>query len=241
MDKFSYSEILEVLKFIAQNDKLKDKVFVSGGIVPWLVSGSDSNRMHGDIDLIVNKENMSLIREVLKEFDLYKEELDSLTYEQDGELQDYGVDAYIRGIPVGFYPYEETKNNTLIQRSFSPDIINGKRDLKVKEIPDMMIEDYITNTELPNGLNIGISTLEVVMATKEKVNREKDKHDIAEIIRIGINKGRYDRVYNSISKMKSTLDDRKNDFLQRLVVDEFVEPTHRSHKKEAVQDLEYDK
>lgn len=211
MKEFSYREIVEVLQIMMKHDRLRNKVFVSGGIVPWLVSGRDSNRSHGDIDLIVSQENMSIIREILKEYNLYNQELDSLTYEQDGKLQDYGVDTYIRGIPVGFYPYERTKDGTLIQRSFSPNEINGKKDLKVKEIPDVMIEDYFTKTILPNGLSIGISTLEFVRATKEKANRQKDAYDIAEIDKIGINKSRYERVKSSINMMKSTLDDRKSE------------------------------
>lgn len=33
--------------------KLKDKIFLAGGLVPWVISGEDSNRLHSDIDFVV--------------------------------------------------------------------------------------------------------------------------------------------------------------------------------------------
>ena len=101
-------------------------------------------------------------------------------------MVDYGVDTFINGIPIGFYPYEQMPDGSIIQRSFSPTEIDAKSDLKIKEIPNIEITDYLAKTTLPNGNVIGISSLEVIKATKEKVGRAKD----------------------SITNMKSTLDDR---------------------------------
>ncbi len=210
MKQASYSNIVNILMGITQkDDELGNIVFVSGGIAPWLVSKNDSERKHSDIDLLVAIENMPKIREFLLKHNLYDAALDSLSYD-DAEMIDYGVDTYIDGLPIGFYPYERTRDGIIIQRSFTPTEIDGKKDLKTKEIPDMEITDYLAKTTLPNGRPIGISGLEVIKASKEKTGREKDVHDIKEIDRIGYDANRYERVKSSINNMKSTLDERNS-------------------------------
>jgi hypothetical protein len=205
---FSYQKIKEIIDLISSEEALRGKIYISGGIVPWLVSNTDSGRQHGDIDLICSQEDMELVRKCLKERNLYSEELDSLNYEQDGEKVDYGVDTYIRGVPVGFYPFEY-RDGVIIQRSFSPEFVDGKRDLKVKKITGISLEDYIAETKLDNGNSIGINTLEIIKATKSMVLRGKDITDIRQIDKIGINRERYDRVLNSVVNMYSTLEERK--------------------------------
>lgn len=206
--EFSYQKIMETLMKINVIEELRGKLFISGGIVPWIISETDSNRTHGDIDLICKQEDMDLVRQKLKDYNIYAPELDSLTYPQIGEVQDYGVDTYIGGVPVGFYPYE-FKNGRITQRSFTPDIIEGKPDLKVKIIDGIDERDYLTTTMLSNGLILGHSTLEMIKATKKKANRSKDRHDIAQIDAIGTDSERQTRVDEAVARMKSTLDERR--------------------------------
>lgn len=33
--------------------KLKGRIFLAGGLVPWVISSEDSNRLHSDIDFVV--------------------------------------------------------------------------------------------------------------------------------------------------------------------------------------------
>lgn len=47
--------------------KLKDKIFLAGGLVPWVISSEDSNRLHSDIDFVVPLSEMETIRAFLKE------------------------------------------------------------------------------------------------------------------------------------------------------------------------------
>ena len=205
---FAFQKIKEVVDLINSQEGLKGKIFIAGGIVPWIVSNKDSGRQHGDIDIICKQEDMDLIRLLLKEKNLYHEDMDSLNYEQEGQTIDYGVDTVIRDIPVGFYPYEY-KDGTIIQRSFSPNFVGGKRDLKVKRISGLNLDDYLTQVELADGQKLGISTLEVIKATKSMVLRGKDIQDIKQIDRIGIDKERYERVFNAVKNMYSTLDERR--------------------------------
>ena len=205
---FSYEKIVETLMKINVIEELRGKLFISGGIVPWIVSETDSQRMHGDIDLICKQEDMDLVRQKLKDYRIYAPELDSLSYPQEGETQDYGVDTYIGGVPVGFYPYE-TREGKIIQRSFSPNLVDGKPDLKVKIIDGLDMEDYLTSTTLSNGVTIGHSTLEMIRATKSVAGREKDRYDIAQIDAIGTNPERQAKVNNAVSNMISTLANRR--------------------------------
>ena len=64
---FSYNKIKNVIELIVSEERIKEKIYISGGSVPWIISNKDSNREHGDIDIICKKENMELIRNLLKE------------------------------------------------------------------------------------------------------------------------------------------------------------------------------
>lgn len=205
---FSYNKIKNVIELIVSEERIKEKIYISGGSVPWIISNKDSNREHGDIDIICKKENMELIRNLLKENNIYHEELDSLNYEQNHEKKDYGVDTIIRGVPVGFYPFEY-KDGVIIQRSFSPKAFYGKIELKEKIIEGLNIEDYVTVVELENGQKIGITTLEVLKATKSTLLRGKDISDIKQINKIGINSEKYGKVNRAIMKMYTTLEEGK--------------------------------
>lgn len=210
MGHANYFGIINIIMNIVQYDEISNIIFVSGGIVPWLISGNNSNRKHDDLDLLVSKENMPIVRDFLIKHNLYNASLDSLNYE-DAEMVDYGVDTYIDNIPVGFYPYEKMIDGSIVQRSFSLAEIDHKKDLKVKKIPNMAITDYLSTATLQNGTIIGISSLEVIRVTKALVGREKDIYDIKEIDRIGYDFYKYERVKHSIDNMTSSLDKRAHE------------------------------
>lgn len=48
-------------------ESLAGKIFLMGGLVPWIVSGQDSGRQHGDVDLAVRAEDMPAARTWLAE------------------------------------------------------------------------------------------------------------------------------------------------------------------------------
>lgn len=45
---------------------LQGKVFLEGGLVPWVISGRDSPRKHDDADFAVREEDMYVVRNWLK-------------------------------------------------------------------------------------------------------------------------------------------------------------------------------
>ena len=65
MNMFSCKEVKEVVISLMGEQKVKDKIYVAGGIVPWILSGNDSGRKHGDIDIVVEKDDMGTVREFL--------------------------------------------------------------------------------------------------------------------------------------------------------------------------------
>ena len=41
---------------------LAERTFLQGGLVPWIVSGRDSGRLHGDVDVSVRLDDMLAVR-----------------------------------------------------------------------------------------------------------------------------------------------------------------------------------
>ena len=72
-------------------------------------------------------------------------------------------------------------------------------------IENISINDYVSNYVRENQIVIGAYTLEVVKATKEKTNREKDMIDLLEIEKLVIENDRYARVQPSIQNMRVEL------------------------------------
>lgn len=59
-------------------ESLAGKIFLMGGLVPWVVSGRDSGRLHSDVDLAVRAEDMPAVRTWLAEREPRVAVLDSL-------------------------------------------------------------------------------------------------------------------------------------------------------------------
>ena len=75
--------------------KLKDKIFLAGGLVPWVISGEDSNRLHSDIDFVVPLSEMETVRTFLKEQGLYDQTHDSLFLSCNKEKVDFGTEIFL--------------------------------------------------------------------------------------------------------------------------------------------------
>lgn len=221
----TYEQVRETLKKILSVPELQGKLIISGGIVPYIISDTDSGRLHSDIDVICKQEDMTIVREKLKECGVYNERLDSLLYPHSDSL-DYGVDTNISGVPVGFYPYEVktvkrldgsklVDTDMIVQRTFTtPYEKNGKPEFKVKEIPNLQEKDYYSESEI-DGIPFKHTSLELIRATKVLALKagwrtEKDLKDIAQIDAIGIDKEKQKRVDIAVKNMYSTLDKRSS-------------------------------
>lgn len=201
MEMFSCGTLKKVVCYLMGEEELQGKIFVAGGIVPWLLSGKDSGRQHGDIDLVVKMDDMDHIRRYLKKHGLYGEESDSRFLSCNKGHADHGVEVFFHQIPINFAPFERVGGD-IIQRNFSLERFTGFDALMTATITNLAVEDYITTYRLDDGTVIGAYTLETVLAAKEQSDREKDRIDRMEIASIGIDRRRYARVKPAIQSMK---------------------------------------
>lgn len=54
MDRNNYTRIKDIVIRSNTENCLKNKIFIVGGVVPYLVFGKDSNRKHSDLDIVVD-------------------------------------------------------------------------------------------------------------------------------------------------------------------------------------------
>lgn len=193
---FSYTEIIGKISDIMSMSKIRQKVALSGGIIPWIMLGEDSKRKHSDIDFFVNSDNMPYIRKFLKKNGIYDSNMDTL--QEDGV--DFGVDAVFKDISVSFFPYEVIQQNRGIkQKSFYIEPESKEKKTREMFFDGISEDEYISETRLPNGKKINVISLEVLKALKEKSKREKDYSDLDAIDRIGVRKTVFQKIKRGLN------------------------------------------
>lgn len=180
---------------------LVGKVFLEGGLVPWIVSGRDSRRLHGDVDISLRIADMPDVRTWLVAEGLYDRALDSLNLPCNEEHGDFGVHSVIDGVLVSFCPFF-FESDELHQRNAALKVTDGFDALLEAVIPCSMEDDRTELRRLPTGVTVGCATLEAVRASKIMSDREKDAYDIAEIDRIGYDLERYARIAKEYATMR---------------------------------------
>ena len=207
----NYSKIKEIILMLSQDKLLKGKVIIVGGTVPYLISDTISNREHSDIDVIVEKKNMDIIRLYLKNNNLYDIKLDSKEFDYNKEKIDYGVNCIINGNTVNFAPFEIVNNN-MIQRNFLTKQSNGINALGTATIENLKLEECTTILVIEQ-VKLRTYSLEMVKLMKEKSNKTKDQIDIEIINEHGYNKEKYNDLKVKINDMKFKIYP-KNKFLR---------------------------
>nr|WP_294583666.1 hypothetical protein [uncultured Anaerotignum sp.] len=178
--------------------KLKDKIFLAGGLVPWVISGENSNRLHSDIDFVVPLSEMEAVRAFLKEQGLYDHTHDSLFLPCNQEKIDFGTEIFLDGLPISFTPFF-TENSSLFQRDFTTADFSKKDSLVTLRLPNLSSEDYITAYALPDGQKLYCTSLEFVYAKKSRKNRPKDQRDLQKMKQIGLNENLLKHITDAFS------------------------------------------
>ena len=190
------SAIRDVIEKIAGYNNFGEHLCFFGGAMPYIMSNKESGRDHSDIDILVDSNFMPIIRETLKQSNLYKPELDSLNLNVDN---DYGLKAYIDGVYVEFEPME-IENNYIHRRSFSPN-----RQLVGEEItPFIETTDIIVPIEI-DGVKTYAQSMEYSKVQKEKYMREKDIADVNFINSVGIDTIKYERAKSSFENTTTNM------------------------------------
>lgn len=180
---------------------LAGRVFLEGGLVPWVASGRGSGRQHGDVDISVRLPDMPAVRAWLVAEGLHDPALDSLNLSCNQGFGDFGTHAVVDGALLSFCPFTFA-GGELRQRNAALVATDGFDALLEAVIPGIREDDLREVRTLPDGTVIGCATLEAVRAAKVSTARGKDALDIAEIDRMGYDAGRYARIAGAYAAMK---------------------------------------
>lgn len=170
---FSFEEVFNVYKKVEKMNKTNAKLYLSCGIVPYVLLGEDSNRKHTNLDLLCSKDDIRMIREVFRKNDLYEPKRDSLTYTINGI--DYGFQAVVDKVKVNVAVFE-VKDNGIVEYSFDC----HRRIGRIKNI-NAKLNDYIVPYVSSDNKKYMTLSLEFIIANKLLLNRDKDKKDIEKI------------------------------------------------------------
>jgi hypothetical protein len=192
----SLNNVKAVVKKISTIENLGDHLCFFGGSVPYIYYNKESNREHSDVDVLVDKEYMDVVRQLAKQSNLYRPNLDSLNLDL---RDDYGLKLFIDGVYVEFEPMY-VEDGMLIRKSFSPDkSLAGVEMIPFEELTDLIVELNI------DGVKSYCQSPELIKAEKEQYKREKDLLDINFIDSQGIDVDKYHRVKKSIESSTSTI------------------------------------
>jgi hypothetical protein len=192
----SLNNVKAVVKKISTIENLGEHLCFFGGSVPYIYYNKESNREHSDVDILVDKEYMDVVRQLAKQSNLYRPNLDSLNLEL---RDDYGLKMFIDGVYVEFEPMY-VEDGMLIRKSFSPDkSLAGVEMIPFEELTDLIVELNI------DGVKSYCQSPELIKAEKEQYKREKDLLDINFIDSQGIDVDKYHRVKKSIESSTSTI------------------------------------
>ena len=169
----TYSQVVAVYHKIEKMNKTKAKLYLSGGIIPYILLSEDSGRRHSDLNLLCEKKDARIIREIFRKKDLYEPKRDSLTYTVNNI--DYGFQVVIDKVKVNIAVFEEISDG-IIEYSFD---IKQKIGF-IKNIAAKRSEYIVPYVSSDNTKYMTLS-LEFIIADKLLLNRDKDKKDIEKI------------------------------------------------------------
>ena len=112
---FPYEDVVAVYEKICKMNKTTAKMYLRGGIVPYLLLGEASKRKHSNLDFLCSKKDIPMIRELFRKNDYYDPKRDSLTYTINNI--DYGFQVIVDKVKVNIAVFEENDNG-IIEYSF---------------------------------------------------------------------------------------------------------------------------
>ncbi len=192
----SLNEIKAVIKKISEIGNLGQHMCFFGGSVPYIYYNKESNREHSDIDILIDKEYIDVIRQLANQNNLYIPKLDSLNLDLG---DDYGLKIFINGVYVEFEPMY-IDNGMLVRKSFSPNReMAGSEMIPFEELTDLIVSFDI------DGIKSYCESPELIKAAKEQYKREKDLLDINFIDSQGIDIEKYHRVKKSLELSETSI------------------------------------
>ena len=168
-----YDEIIKVYEKITSMNKTTAKIYLAGGIVPYVLLGEPSERRHSNLDLLCSKKDVPFIREIFRKKKLYDPKRDSLTYTVNNI--DYGFQVIIDDVKVDIATFEEVEDG-IVEYNFD----YQRRVGRIKNIATKL-NDYIVPYVSSDNKKYLTLSLELLIANKLLTNRTKDQKDIEKI------------------------------------------------------------
>ena len=162
-----------------------EKLYLTGGIVPYLLLDTDSGRLHEDIDTICFEEDINHLREIFKLTPYYSEKWDSIYY----DTEDCGFEIQIDGVPISISKAMYADDELKIY-SFNP--FTNQCTYQIIQTDE--ISDYFINYFGVDNKLYKCTTLEYIKKTKDKLRRPKDVVDSMVIESVGIRGDIYERI-----------------------------------------------
>lgn len=170
---FEYKDVIEVYQKVEKMNKTTAKLYLRGGLIPYILLNEESKRRHTNLDFLCSKDDIRMIREVFRKNDLYEPKRDSLTYTINNI--DYGFQIVIDKVKVNIAVFEE-KENGIVEYSFDC----HRRIGRIKNI-NAKLTDYIVPYVSSDNKKYNTLSLEFLIADKLLMGRDKDKKDIEKI------------------------------------------------------------
>ena len=193
----NFDEIKEVINKIVHSE-LAPYISIYGSNVPYLLSGENPKRVIGDVDMVANAEDMTKVREIIKNNpNIFKVIIDSTDY-----TDDYGMELQVNGIDVSIFTHEHTNEGRIV-RNFTENILANSIDTKSILFPGIYDEETTVDFNI-DGVNIKLECPEYVYIQKSAAKREKDKIDMKVLERI-VDKEKLENIKNN-SKIPKVLE-----------------------------------
>lgn len=199
-----YKSVVNVIARLQGNSALQSRFYVAGGMVPWLLAGRDSKRLHGDLDLVVERQDMSVFRGEMQRIGCYDADTDAQCIWPDSCV-DYGFDCILDNVSINIAPFQIV-NDGIVQRNATYARLDHRCTAFSVRIPMLSRTAYVTHSPWHNGTLLGHYPTALVYATKRITNRPKDQYDCRELERNGINQVEVLRYQEVLQHMHITQD-----------------------------------
>ena len=192
--------------------------FYTGGMMGYLATGHELVRYHGDLDILINEEDLEKLKRIVEKSDKF--EFVSHVKKKNNIGHEYFV--VYKGIPIdiGLFLFERKKDGSVIRKSY----YYKDKELLVDEEyldPEYVKLSYTGDSYIHNGIPYKMMSLESVYEAK-RGSRPKDQYD-AKVIEDMVDMEIVERI--SDARKKNTFTPKKK------VKDSVVERIERSNKR----------
>ena len=175
---YTYDEIMKVYDKVVKLNKTRAKLYLMGGIVPYVLLNDRTGRRHESFDLLCDKKDVEQLRELFRKEDLYDPKRDSLTYTVNNI--DYGFQVIVDKIKVKANQFGlEAQPPAILAMINGIKNFNGENLIKgfsrKEELFKLLSKNFNAFSETPTGVMISSHDL----ASEVKVSHNLSDNDLA--------------------------------------------------------------